>query len=318
MTKSTFITRLRDIKTTGPLYKGVRVHEEVYLSNDTGRIKRLLTDEFVRQAGNLEAGYLGMSDPYLYAATARTLDKEDPLLALNDFLGTGQLALMSLWLVKDNSVNMDTGFLITDVPSPPYTAVASNVWSARFSNSSGGFEATHFSREELKEAARLLTIWLGPQEKLNLGDDADLALFGSAGRLNRLIYFVQAARAQNRRPMKIALYCTCLETLFSTDSDELRHKLSERVARVLGQDPTKRREIYDQVRRAYDIRSAVIHGDVLTKKYRNSNALEQCSAMCDQLLRRAITKILLDADLLKTFSGRKGTLNAFFTELIFE
>jgi hypothetical protein len=313
-----FVTRLNNIKIAEPLYKGVELCKGLYLANDDKLIKQLLTSEFVEWAGKSEAGYLGMSDAYLYATTARALDEADPIPPLNDFLGIGQLSLVGLWLVKDNSVNTDTGFLIRQCPSP-IRILAGNHIAVRFSNSSASFETTDFSREQLlKEAARLMAVWLGPQQEISGGDDADLALFGSAGRLHRLVYFVQAARAQNRLPVKIALYCACLETLFSTDSNELRHRLSERVARVLGQDPTKRREIYDQLRSAYDIRSAVIHSDILTSKYGNSGALEHYSATCDQLLRRAIRKILLDADLLKTFSGSKKTLNAFFTGLIFE
>jgi hypothetical protein len=307
----TFITRLQDIKITEALYKGVELSNGLYLANDRARVKRLVSDEFVTWTGQLEAGYLLKCDAYLYAVTKDTAPMGGEIGTINSFLGMGQLALTSLWLVKDNAVNLDTGFLITD-PRQPGGGVSSNVWSVRNSNASRTRQVSVFSREELKQAATFFSTWASGHGH----DEADnpLDIFRNAARLDRVFFFLQAARAQNMLPLKIAHYCTCLEALFTTESEEVSHKVAERVAHFLGSGLADKQEIYDQVKRAYGIRSRVVHGDVLARR---TGPVEPEAIACDNLLRRTIRKILQDPALREIFSDEQGRLNAYFKELIF-
>ena len=307
--KSTFIARLEHIKITEPLRKGVSMGQGIYIANDSMRVKKLLSPSFVTSAGEIEADYLRKSDAYLYAPVVTTPDKGDGLQTLIEYLGMGHLVFTSLWLIKDNSINLDTGFLTTEGTFP---RVVSNDWKARFSNSSGSFEAAIFNRAQLEEAADLLSLWLSSAEENN--QDRDF-LFKNAARLHRVVFFLQAARAQDRLPLRIAHYCTCFETLFTTDSIEVSHKVAERMARFLGTTPEERQRIYDQVKDAYGIRSSVVHGELLSKRFAN---VEPNSVECDRLLRSTIRRILLDPSLLEMFLSEKGKLNAFFKELIFQ
>ena len=118
--KSTFITGLQHIKITEPLYKGVQLGLGLYVANEPRRIEDLLTDQFVENIGGLEAAYLWKSDAYLYAVRQSTSDTGNPSQVLEEFLGRANLTLTALWLVKDNSVNHDTGFLTASEPDPRY------------------------------------------------------------------------------------------------------------------------------------------------------------------------------------------------------
>lgn len=313
--KATFVTHLRNIKVTERLYKGVDTGYGIYIANDDKRIKTLLTPWFVEAAGRMEAQALRDSDAYLYAVSDSTSSSSNHIQLLNEYLAKGQGAVTALWLVKDNAVNLDTGFLMVEQASF-LPRVDSSRRTAEFSDSAGGKDTRTFTRPELSEAVSLLSQWLSPMPE----DDAspDLDLFTNAPRVQRAFYFLQASRAQDRLPHKIAFYCTCLETLFSTDDQELRHQVAERAARFLGTNSTERQHIYQQVKDAYDIRSSVVHGDVLSKKFRKAETIQHYSVVCDEYLRSSIRKILSEPDLAATFSSTKEKLNTFFKEMIFQ
>ena len=116
-------------------------------------------------------------------------------------------------------------------------------------------------------------------------------------RLDRVIYYTQATRAAGNLGIKIANYITCFETLFSTDPSELAHKLSERIAVFVGDTSRERIAIYEQVKKAYGIRSKTVHGDRLTAQQEASAA--NLAAQCDVMLRRTLLKVLGSPELRK-------------------
>ena len=59
---------------------------------------------------------------------------------------------MALWLVRDNAVNRELGFLEHDVPVQGPTH-ASNFIAALFSNARGATEPVAFSVDEVRQAA---------------------------------------------------------------------------------------------------------------------------------------------------------------------
>jgi hypothetical protein len=62
----------------------------------------------------------------------------------------------------------------------------------------------------------------------------------SYSRISRATRFIGSARLDRHPAIKVAHYCSALESLFSTDSSELTHKLSERVALFYGITVTMR------------------------------------------------------------------------------
>lgn len=312
MAKATFVSRLQNIEISGQLYKGVDLLQGVHVANDAQKKKGWLDETFRNWVGKLEADYLRDSPAYLYAVSEITFEKSADLNTLNSFLGISQLALTGLWLVKDNAINLDTGFLIIDVPSPPYTLVTSDVWAARYTDASGALFETSFDRKELRDAATLLLSWAQASGQHDSATEPNL--FTNVARLQRVLFFVQAARAQDRLPLKIIHYCTCFETLFTTDSMEVSHKIAERVARFLGTNHEERVDVFEQMKDIYDIRSSVVHGELLRTKFRDN--IEPYSVACDTFLRLTITKILQDSTLSETFSGNQEQLNEFFKQLV--
>jgi Apea-like HEPN len=58
-----------------------------------------------------------------------------------------------------------------------------------------------------------------------------------------------------------------MEALFLREEEGLSFRLALRAANLLGADAAERRAIYKQVKELYDVRSKVVHGDVLKEKH---------------------------------------------------
>ena len=117
---------------------------------------------------------------------------------------------MALWLVRDNAVNRELGFLEHDVPVQGPTH-ASNFIAALFSNARGATEPVAFSVDEVRQAAGYFKSFFLPV-MFGLPPDADLTTAERSAdksarlipisakgvnRLSRLLYFLSAARAAN-------------------------------------------------------------------------------------------------------------------------
>jgi hypothetical protein len=107
-----------------------------------------------------------------------------------------------------------------------------------------------------------------------------------------------------------------MESLLSTDSAELSHKLSERVAFLLGRQLDDRKQIYATMKTAYNIRSKTVHGDRLSSK--DVERATGLSTTCDNLLRQTLVKIWSSSKLMELFSGKKEVLEEYFMSLTFE
>ena len=105
------------------------------------------------------------------------------------------------------------------------------------------------------------------------------------GRAGRSIYFLQGARQAAALSVKVANYCTSFEALLSTDTTELSHRLSERLAWLLANSASERLSIFRTVKGAYGIRSRAVHGAHLSKQ-KIRDELIVASTNCDDLLRR--------------------------------
>ncbi len=87
------------------------------------------------------------------------------------------------------------------------------------------------------------------------------------------------------------------EALFAPDSKtELRFRASLRIARYLGSDAQERHAIAAGLRKAYDWRSHVVHGggEPTAKELKRMGALDDAVSLCEQMLRRALGKWLLE------------------------
>jgi hypothetical protein len=66
--------------------------------------------------------------------------------------------------------------------------------------------------------------------------------------------------ARGDYPLAIVDFVSCMESLLSQSSAELRHRLSEAVALITEREARNRKDKYVRMSRLYDLRSRIIHG----------------------------------------------------------
>jgi hypothetical protein len=187
-----------------------------------------------------------------------------------------------------------------------------------FSNASCDRKVANFKTEEINTVIKFynsifdysLALGKGHQEMTHLVNTI-------SNRIERFIYFLQATRKEAHLPSKIAMYCTLLETLLSTDTTEITHKISERAARLLGSTFEERNDIFNFIKRAYSIRSSTVHGDKISKNLRDLEKQKEIALQFDQYLRNLFLLIIEDNEILKIFKeDNNEKLNKWFNRLI--
>lgn len=316
MFKTLFITGLNHMSITAELGRGERFRNSFYITNDARFIESLLTEEFVAVAGKLEFDFISNPGAVIYSIEEghTFADSSAALDYLEQRLGVIRLFLYSLWLIKDNSVDDDIGYI--QYPYKPrlfvgHISLTRNIYPSSYTDASGAHKPTTFSREELRKACELCGTSLTSEVITNAQSAAE-----KSPRYTRAGYFIQAARASGDIGVKIANYATALEALFSTDSQELSHKLAERVACFLESDPTLRKQIFQDIKKAYGIRSKVVHGSSGSKEVQKSAIT--ISINIDGILRRILSKIISNSSLQQRFmtTSLEKEMDSYFLSLI--
>jgi Apea-like HEPN len=316
--KALFLTALNNMIIPGLFGRGFRLSETQFVSNDSRVVKGLFTKPLCVCAGKLEIEALMKAGAVLYSIedfNPSENTEAEPETKLNDHLFFTRAFLMCLWLVKDNGVTSELGFF--EYPYKSRDAkVSSNFLSASFFDACGRRGSQQFSRDELEQARHFLHNFLGVngQEFQFILPHPTVPL--DTTRFERAWLFAQVARNASSLDMKISHYITCMESLLSTDSAELSHKLSERVAFLLGRQLDDRKQIYATMKTAYNIRSKTVHGDRLSSK--DVERATGLSTTCDNLLRQTLVKIWSSPKLMELFSGKKEALEEYLISLTFE
>ncbi|MGX5585951.1 hypothetical protein ACWKTX_19630 [Bacillus thuringiensis] len=326
-----FVTKLNNI--TFPLLnRGKKFGEYFRISTSDSIFKQYFgNDYFIYNVGMLEyTQFIG--NPFIYS----TGNHETLLAQLNyskprDTLETHSLEMNTiyplnsfiryiwtfnncLWLVKDHSMNIETAFIMLSKNNIPHQ-ISSNSGSVNISTATGEILTTSFSQEELNRASSYFEKLVKKDVEFSIGDrliSAEYA-FRNSDRLTRSTYFLSQARGQAHLPTKIASYCTTLETLFTTTNNELVHQVSERFARILGNDLETRKFYYDLCKKAYSIRSKVVHGQSLNKEFKD---IETISKQLDSGLRKLLNKFLFEEQYKEIYSFSNEKLDAWFKELV--
>lgn len=301
----------------GSLGRGIRLPHDLFLTNSRDQIKGLLSDKFERLAGMNETETLRQTQSAIYNISdqpndlAKHDDKVRQFLELQ--LRHVQLFLTALWLVKDNSVNTEMGFLEYPHGSQTGSWVSSNFLALRFSKADGSIGDTEFTESEARNA-RDVQSKLFKTTGVRNDESRGYVLPYTYNRLSRVFFFTQGARNTSNLGEKIASYMTCFEALFCTDSAEIAHKLSERVAFFLAESPTERASIFGNVKIAYDIRSKTLHGNTLKPK--RAEQAPSVASQCDELLRKTLRKIISTPGLPETFTGDSDLLEKYLIRLV--
>ena len=313
-----FVASLDSLKIDEPLGSDWSIAADVKISTSRTLANNLMNSSLRLSIGDIEANEILNGKPFVFAVSEYPLEDTRPeaqMLLLNARLRITQSFCNLLWLLKDNSVNFDRGFLQYPYATRGgYPRISMNSWTTRFSRSDGRSDVTKFSKTELRAAISMYGSLYGPMESGDVSPGLTPETAGDVDRLSRAFYFLQGARAMRDLTHKIANYCTAFETIVSTSSTELAHQVSERVAILIGRDSSEASEIYRNLKKAYGTRSKLVHGDRLTS---SSDQYRTESDHCDQYLRRLIHAILTREGVAKGLEQKPEQVNQFFLRRLF-
>lgn len=310
-----FLVALEQMKLEGNFGKGLRLVGDAFLTNDPAIIAPLISPFFERSAGLLETDALRRAPAVVYAQGEEVTDSsaEAGKRLLGRRLKAVQNFLTILWLVKDNSINFDLGFLHRTSLPTVRESVSSNSRSVLFTNAAGQFSETRWSPDEVRQARDFQLDLFGDALPPPEPGYAGRVIPGDFNRMERALYFLQAARDASDLGNKVAAYVTCFEALFCTDSAEIAHKLGERVACFCGDSPDRRFAIFREMKDAYTIRSKTIHGDSLPPRL--SERAQQLTLSLDSLLRQTLRTALTTPEIGDRFRGPAGVLEEHLVRL---
>lgn len=233
----------------------------------------------------------------------------NPILKIDDFQNLNFLLLASLesyvfalWVVKDNSLDIDFAILFRE--NPP--GILKNDSYVHNTNSKGQVVNTTYTALELEQSIGYFFVNIGSKERVS-------KITNEAHRIDISKYYIVLARRTDDLALKIAHYVTSLEALFSTVTIELSHTLSERIAFYIG--GSNKKELYQQMKEAYRVRSVVAHG--ASFKEGLMDKLPLISENCDEICRKVFQKIHLNNDEYLRSSGKSEQIDNFFKDLIF-
>lgn len=315
MAKYKIISTLRFLNVNSSIEDEYTLMPGVHIINDKKAIENILDEEFQIVAGVLESNYLRNANHIIYCETEQSevfggLDSNNVLTVWLTWI---EILLRDAWLLKDHSIICENAYCkVTDVNKEEWSSKSLNT---PVSYSSGNkFQDVHFSLNELvdwSEKNYQIQTYLHEKKSPIYGSFVDKDF----SRLGRSLRFINSARLDSHPALKIAHYCSALESLFSTDTSELTHKLSERVALFLKEFDYNAGEVFDRVKSYYGIRSTVMHGSSMKSK--KAETLAQLSEDCDSLLRVIINIILNDTHIADVFEGPEIKFEKYFRTKLF-
>ena len=115
---------------------------------------------------------------------------------------------------------------------------------------------------------------------------------------------------------KLIDYWIALEALFSESSQEVRYRASLRIAALTGDTPEERRQIYDDMKDSYDLRSAIVHGDVFQKGKKNKKDNHILISRTRYCLRKTLLKLLLSEKTIDPMSIELELLDKYKEKIV--
>lgn len=162
-------------------------------------------------------------------------------------------------------------------------------------------KSEEITRESIVEAERIVNLFKKIiDEKQNL-------------RLPRAVLYWDSSSCSGSFERKVVELFTALEALFATDISEISYKLANRASWFIERsNAEKRRQVFDEIRKGYDLRSKIVHGDDYSKKF----DVELVKRL-HSLTRNVILKMLQNKELVKKLVHKdKELINNFYNDLI--
>lgn len=285
----------------------------VQITNDPNIKRRLLSPDYARYAGLIELDHL-QTAPNLVFGELRESDMCGA--PAGPFLRAVLLWIEGLfdnaWLLKDHALRCETVHLA-------HRTQRGTVWTSNFLATSPSF-ADGTVEQVVEMSLSDLKLWAQINNRVESylyeakSSRTNFMLEKGYTRSGRAMRFVKAARGASDMAFKISHYCSALETLFTTGTTELSHKLSERAAFFLDTRGHDKLRVFTTVKRAYDVRSKLVHGETLTP--RQVDDMPQLSTEIDGYLRTILNAIFEIEDLRRVFDTHSNAVEEYFTRLI--
>jgi hypothetical protein len=305
-----YITALLDFEIPQQLQTPIEIRDGLFITNNPAHTAGYVTTSSIITVGSLEAALLTGSAPVLYKLDNQN-DFENVKLEVVNFLREVQGFLMASWMVEDNSANCELGFAF----GLDNVHVHSNSLALHYTHHTGSKRKISADPEKLSEICSLHQKNFTGIRKQDAPPHTNFRK--STDRLTRAMLFLQQARSAEDLGQKVANYCSFFEAALSTSSSELSHQLSERVAFFVCGSPFERLSMFKDVKRAYGVRSKIVHGDTLSPSAIAS--LAGVVSACDETARRIVTKITSDSELQALFQRADNeALDNFMLSLIFD
>lgn len=304
-----YVTGLVGFRVSERMRSPLAIKAGLFLTNNPEHVAAYVNTSHLVTIGTLEARLLSNGSPVLYKI-GDVKRPEDAHVEVINFLREAQCFLTATWLHEDNGANCELGFAF----GQEILHVHSNALALNYTDHTGSrkpLEVTLDKARELAEMHGLLFEGLREENR-----PKHTAFQKSINRLDRAMRFLTQARSSDDIGQKIANYCSFFESLLSTSSAELSHQLSERTAFFLADSPSERLRIFRDVKKAYGIRSKIVHGDVLSPSA--ILGLVDAARTCDEIARALVIKITSSPDLAQLMNERPNdALDAYMLDLIF-
>jgi len=294
-------------------------HPHFTLSNDSTIRDSFYTERAVKHFGESIKVY-NRNDAFIYSeidieVNDKSKDEIDEELmkiaSINiDYVNS---FLMFLWLTKDNSVTIMTSLIM--IPEIEENLMCSNIKLVTY-NCSGASEPTSFSFSEIKYTLNLYEkygdnivksgkktlstfgeIEIERDEKGRLISATENKIgaikYSSYNCVDRAMHFLSIARNQRNPAFRISFYVPILESLFTTDSFAVTHKVCERVSIYMEEEKDKRRDLYDFISKVYNTRSTFLHGQKFSEENIDQIISDGDAVRLDEIIRASMIMIML-------------------------
>lgn len=195
-----------------------------------------------------------------------------------------------LWSLRDNCIYVRDGFLYTYTNRIADGCTFKASVSLMNTFAAGQYNATIFTEKELIAQAIDLPNFLIDDVYKGTAIYKNATQFqhyksSELSRKELAAVYVAMARKEAIVPMKILMYCSAMEALVASSTMEISHQVAERVALLIGQNKDERCQIYSDIKKGYDTRSKIAHGDYLKK---NESIIEEEAKKLDNYLRQIL------------------------------
>ena len=307
-----FATSFRCLRLSEPV-DDFELMPGVHISNSADVRRRRIGAAFRQAAGQVEAAHLIGEPNFVFGDFSEAdLRKLPPPEFAKAVLLWISMLFDGAWLLRDHAMRCE-GLWLTHWRAPGGPAWNTNFLAQRPLTSTGGDEEVVMTLADLRAWAEM-THQMESYLHEKRSSRVRFMMERGYARSGRAMRFIRAARTADDLAFRITHYCSALETLFTTDAAELSHKLAERTAFFLGDRGHDRMFVFRTVKRAYTVRSKLVHGGTLTDK--QIDELFDLSTAIDGFLRTILVEIFQSEESQAVFDRHDDAIETFFTDLI--